>query len=266
MKRVIELARITVKQAIKERSFYVILIATLLAVLAVPVLYSFTMFEVPRVLAGFALSYTNFAVLILMLFLVMNLSQTDLDRKTLQYVISLPIRRRDYVFGRFLGFVFFACILIFFILAITVPFVALFSRMRPDAPFYIGYYFLYGVFLLIEVALLVAIALLFLSLTSRTIVSMFGVAGCYIVGHTMDEVAEFLRTGTGMNMPVFSKAVIQVVRYIFPNLALFDVKTAFIYGKGMDGMSLFLSLLYGVLYTVIVLLLAVVLFEKKEVY
>lgn len=265
MKRAFEIAKITFKQALREKSFYTILVITLLALLGVPVLYNFTMFEIPRILMGFALSFANFTALIFILLLVMGISQTDLDRKTLQYVISLPIRRRDYVVGRYLGFLMLSIFLTYLILSLMFPFVFLFSRLRPDAPFYMGYYFLYGIFLIVEVQILVAFSLLFISLTSRSVVSMFGVIGVYIIGHTMDEVAEFLKTRMGMEMPLFSKVLVNVARYLFPNLALFDVKTSFIYNVGISPAFLALSLLYGIAYGLLILFVSVILFERKEI-
>jgi len=265
MKRALEIAKITFKQALRERSFYIILVLLLLAMVGMPVLYSFTMFEIPRILTGFALSFANSVVLILLLFLIFGLIQTDLERKTLQYVISLPIRRRDYVVGRYVGFFAFSAFLIYLVLVLLFPFIYYFSRVRPDAPFYAGYYFLYGVFLLIEIQILVAFALFFISLTSRAVVSMFGVVGTYIVGHTIDEVSEFLRTRMGTNMPAFSKVIINIARYLFPNLALFDLKTNFIYNVEINPVFLALSAVYGILYGLIVLYLAMVLFERKEI-
>uniref|UniRef100_A0A7V4E5E3 ABC transporter permease n=1 Tax=candidate division WOR-3 bacterium TaxID=2052148 RepID=A0A7V4E5E3_UNCW3 len=265
MRRTLEIAKITFKQALRERSFYIILVLLLLAMIGMPVLYSFTMFEIPRILTGFALSFANFVVLVLMLFLILGLIQTDLERKTLQYVISLPIKRKDYVIGRYLGFLAFSAFLVYLVLFLLFPFIYYFSRLRPDAPFYAGYYFLYGIFLLVEIQILVAFALLFISLTSRAIVSMFGVVGVYVAGHTIDEVAEFLRTRMGMQMPAFSKIVINVARYLFPNLALFDVKTNFIYNVGINPAFLIFSVIYGILYGIIVLGIAVVLFERKEI-
>ncbi len=266
MRRTIEIAGITLRQAMKERSFHVILVTTLFAMMGIPVLYSFTMFEVPRILSGFALSYTNFAVLVLMLFLTMNLSQTDLDRKTLQYVISLPITRKDYIIGRFFGFLFFSFLLTYIVLFLLAPLVFLVSRQRYDAPLYMGYFFLYGFFLNVEIAVLIAFALLFLSLTSKTIVSMFAVVATYLIGHTIDEVSEFLKTRMGESMPLFSKIVIQLTRYLFPNLALFDLKTNFIYGKEVNGIALILIALYGVFYSLLILYFAILLFERKEIY
>jgi len=266
MKGAIEIAKITFKQAIKERSFYVILVTTLLAIMAIPVLYGFTMFEIPRILAGFALSYANFAVLVLMLLLSMGLSQVDLERKTLQYVLSLPIRRRDYIFGRFLGFMLFALLMICGILILLYPPVILVSRLRPDAPFYPHLYFLYGLFLFTEIAILVAFALLFVALTYRAMVSTFGVLGVYIVGHTLDEVAQFLKTKKGAEMPLFSKLIISGVKYLLPNLSLFDVKTDFIYGHISNSLWLILSILYGIVYATLILLLAILFFERKEIF
>ncbi len=266
MRRVIEIALITFKQALKERGFYVILITTLLAMIGMPVLYGFTMFEIPRMLSGFALSYTNLAVLLLMLILIMNILQTDLDRKTLQYVISLPIRRSDYILGRFLGFSAFGFFLTYFILLVLAPLVVIISKQRPDAPLYMGYYFLYGLFLNVELAVLIAFALLFLSITSRTVVSLFAVAGTYLIGHTVDEVAEFLKTRMGENITIFSRLIVQVAQYFFPNLSLFDLKTNFVYGVNIKPGVLLLALFYGLLYSFFILALAVILFNRKEIY
>jgi len=265
MREILEFTRITLKQSTRLRSFYSTFVITLVSLIGLFVIYNFTMFETPRILESYVLSYTNFIVLLMVFLTLFSLLQYDIDRKTLQYVIALPVRRRDYTVGRYLGIMFFSAIIAYGIIVLFYPFLLLLMKQRPDAPFSVVRYFTYPLFLLAEVSLIVSFALLFLTLSTKSIISIISTVGVYLIGHSLDEVKEFLLGGHAQEIPLFSKILVKGAWYVFPNLSLFDVKLRMVYNLQFSFKEALMIIIYGIGYTLAVLVITCALFERKEI-
>ena len=265
MREVLGFTRITLKQSTRLRSFYSAFVITLVSLIGLFVIYSFTMFEIPRILASYVLSCTNFIVLLMVFFTLFSLLQYDIDRKTLQYVIALPLRRRDYIVGRYLGIMCFSAIIAYGIIVLFYPFLILLMKQRPDAPFNVVRYFTYPLFLLAEVSLIISFALLFTTLSTKSIISVISTVGVYLIGHSLDEVKEFLLGGHAQEIPLFSKILVKGAWYIFPNLSLFDVKLRMVYNLQFSFEEALMIIIYGIGYTLAVLVITCALFERKEI-
>jgi len=265
MREILEFTRITLKQSTRLRSFYSAFVITLVSLIGLFVIYSFTMFEIPRILASYVLSCTNFIVLLMVFLTLFSLLQYDIDRKTLQYVIALPLRRRDYIVGRYLGIMFFSIIIAYGIILLFYPFLILLMKQRPDAPFSVVRYFTYPVFLLAEVSLIVSFALLFTTLSTKSIISIISTVGVYLIGHSLDEVKEFLLGGYAQEIPLFSKILVKGAWYVFPNLSLFDVKLRMVYNLQFSFKEALMIITYGIVYTIAILVITCALFERKEI-
>jgi len=265
MREVLEFTRITLKQSTRLRAFYSAFVITLVSLIGLFVIYSFSMFEIPRILESYVLSYTNFIVLLMVFFTLFSLLQYDIDRKTLQYVIALPLRRRDYIVGRYLGIMCFSAIIAYGIIVLFYPFLILLMKQRPDAPFNVVRYFTYPLFLLAEVSLIISFALLFTTLSTKSIISVISTVGVYLIGHSLDEVKEFLLGGHAQEIPLFSKILVKGAWYIFPNLSLFDVKLRMVYNLQFSFEEALMIIIYGIGYTLAVLVITCALFERKEI-
>ncbi|MEO0198713.1 MAG: ABC-2 transporter permease [candidate division WOR-3 bacterium] len=266
MRKKIEVAKITFIQALREKAFLIVLLSSLLVALFIPVVGSLSMFEISNTVMGFVLSYVNLSVLIISSVIMMTVFQLDLERKTLQFILSLPISRGDYVIGRYMGFLSFGAVSTFSIVFILYPPLAYYIRSNPNFVNLSILYFMYGIFLLIELSILIAFALLFVSLSSKVVITMFGIFSVYITGHSIDDVVEFMSTHKGMGFTGFSEGVITIAKYVLPNLSVFDLKVNFVYGKGISAVSLILSAAYGILYSLLIVLLAVEIFKYKEIF
>jgi len=265
MRDILEFTRITLKQSTRLRAFYSAFVITLVSLIGLFVIYSFSMFEIPRILESYVLSYTNFIVLLMVFFTLFSLLQYDIDRKTLQYVIALPLRRRDYIVGRYLGIMCFSAIIAYGIIVLFYPFLILLMKQRPDAPFNVVRYFTYPLFLLAEVSLIISFALLFTTLSTKSIISVISTVGVYLIGHSLDEVKEFLLGGHAQEIPLFSKILVKGAWYIFPNLSLFDVKLRMVYNLQFSFEEALMIIIYGIGYTLAVLVITCALFERKEI-
>ena len=75
---------------------------------------------------------------------------------------------------------------------------------------------------------------------------------------------EFVSGEFGQGIPPVSQAVIKAVYYILPNFSAFDFKVYAIYALPVSGDSVLLTVMYGALYTAIMLGLSFWSFNRRQ--
>ncbi|RLB98930.1 MAG: hypothetical protein DRH34_13295 [Deltaproteobacteria bacterium] len=61
-----------------------------------------------------------------------------------------------------------------------------------------------------------------------------------------------------------SKQLVEIISWIFPNLAIFDLKTTAAYGLPLITSDLLWPVLYGISYIGLILIIAIVIFQRRE--
>ena len=107
MKSVISLAIITFKEGIRNRALFGIGLLALFVLGLNLAVAGFFMRDIGKVTVDMNISALSFAGLLLIFFVGVNLMAKDIDRKTIHLVLSKPISRRQYIFGKFFGIQFF---------------------------------------------------------------------------------------------------------------------------------------------------------------
>jgi hypothetical protein len=112
----------------------------------------------------------------------------------------------------------------------------------------------------LEISFLLAFAILFATFTAPLNAALYTTA-LFIIGHSMTTLRDFVsRQGTS-----FVKALIDGCYYLLPNLEKFDVRRAILYGLYPSHTSVFLTLLYWLVYGGLALFLAVRVMQSREV-
>lgn len=262
------LAVITFKEGIRNRALYGISILALLCLVANFVVCSLIMQDVGKVAVDLALSTIAFAGLLVVLFVGINLQAKDLDRKTIYIVLSRPISRAHYIWGKFFGLV-----LLVLTAVVALGLFALCSIfiIRLAHPLYFPRFawlpvLLAMVFLAMGLLLLTALSVFFSSFSSSSFITLILTTVSYLVGHSLGDVKALLESPEGMGIEV-SNLTVKVVNfayYIFPNLSLFDLKTQAAHNLTISPAYMFWTTAYAVVYAGLVTCLASLIFGRKE--
>lgn len=269
MKKVLALALITFYEGIRNRSVFGIVIFSLFIFGLNIAVAGFFMRDIGKVTIDMNLSALSVAGLLLAFFVVVNLMAKDIDRKTVHLVLSKPISRVQYVWGKYFGILLFVAASLATLLLFSCFTVLLIKGLYAD---YFGHFswlafFLAAFFVFIKIAVLSAVIILFSTVASNSFITLIFSISVFIVGSTVEEVLFFLRSALSVqDVPISQtlRGVIEVVSYVFPNLATFDFKTAAAHGLLPAWGQLGLSLGYGVAYIVVLLLFASCLFCRRE--
>ena len=269
MKSVFALATITFKEGIRNRSLFgIALLALFLFGLNVTVA-GFFMRDIGKVTVDMNLSALSFAGLLLVFFVGINLIAKDIDRKTIHLVLSKPISRAQYIWGKYLGIQFFVTISLLLLVLFSCLTVGLVLQLYPD--YFVGFswsiFFQACFFILVKFWVLTAVVVFFSSITTSSLITLIFSLGSYIAGVTIEEVVFYLKTEMAAQEKIISESLrtlIDVISYVLPNFSVFDFTLEAAHGLTIAPDRLLLSFAYAVVYIVIMLSAAAAIFSRRE--
>jgi Cu-processing system permease protein len=176
----------------------------------------------------------------------------EISDKTLYNLLSRPISRTLFIWGKFLG-LFSALALNFIIMALF--FAAVLGILGAPLSIVLGKaVFLTG----IEMAVLIAAALLFSTITTPMLAAFFTLA-FFIAGHSND-----LLSGALFKAGPLYQGALKCIYFILPNLEHFDIRTQVVYGLPIPAHWTSLAALYGLLYAAGLLILSSIIFARRD--
>ena len=262
------IALITFKEGIRNRSIYGISLLAFLMLIANFLISDMIGYDVGKVAVDIALSAVSFSGLLLVLFVGINLMAKDLDRKTIYMVLSKPISRSQYIIGKFIGI----SLLIIVCLAILSCFAAVsLELIKLGHPKFFERFSwtlvcLSFFFITLMLFLVSALSFLFASFTSSSFVTFILTIISYIIGMSLNDVKALVETpqSAGITVSPLTVKVVQITYYIFPNLSFYDIKTQAAHGLPVSLSYSFGVVAYTVVYSIIVITIAALIFRKKE--
>ncbi|WP_321370692.1 ABC transporter permease [uncultured Desulfuromusa sp.] len=269
MKSVFALSLITFKEGIRNRALFgIVLLALFLFGLNISVA-GFFMRDIGKVTVDMNLSALTFAGLLLVFFVGVNLMAKDIDRKTIHLVLSKPVSRTQYIFGKYLGIVLFVGVSLLLLLILSSLTILLLLFLYPN--YFIGFswpiFYTACFFILIKFSVLSAIIVFFSAITSSSLITLIFSLSSYVAGVTIEEVVFYLRTELAAQEKIVSESLknfVEFISYLVPNFSAFDFTLEAAHGLAITGNRLVFSLSYGGVYTVILLLFASLIFKRRE--
>jgi len=251
------LAGNTLKEALRERLLYNLLVFAALLSAGSLTISQLTVGEQSRIIADVAASSTQVFGTVIAVFLGVALVARELDRRTCYAILARPVSRGDFVVGKFLGLVATVALNVVVMIAVTV--LVLFAYRR-DAAFLTLPFFAVFALMVVQLSVSVAFAVLFASFTTPTLAVIFTLT-LVASGYVFAEVRNFWLTNPGVQV----KWLVHVLDYALPNMGLLDLKEALVYGDPLTLGSFLLRAAYGLAYSGAVLFLGVVVFSRRDI-
>jgi ABC-type transport system involved in multi-copper enzyme maturation permease subunit len=204
--------------------------------------------------------------LLIAVFIGIGLVWKEVDRRSIYGVLSKPIRRGEFVLGKYLGLLltlgvnmavmtaaFYAVLGVMAWLAAPATLAA--AGAPPADPVMLQAVLLIGV----ELGLVTAIALFFSTFSSPFLSAGF-TAGLWVAGQFG---ADLRNAGDIVESPA-AAWIARALYYLLPNFSAFDIKAQVVHGQGLPAADVALTVLYGVTYAAFVLVGAVAVFERRD--
>ena len=242
----------TFRENLRDKLLYNLLVFALLMIGSSVILSRLTLGEFHRLILDLGLGSINFFGVLIAIFVGIGLVSKEIEKKTIYTIISKPVPRYVFLLGKYIGLtitllVNTAIMLIGLLVVLVVMDVAVTMLL-----------FKAVLLIFMELLLITAVALLFSTFTTSTLSAIFTLA-IYVIGHLLND-AKVL----GAKLDAVSRAILTGFYYVLPNLENFNIKGRVIHQLDVGGTEIALALAYGVLYTAMLLLLAGVIFQRRD--
>ena len=243
----------TFREAARNKVFYLLIVVGLVFVLSSRVVSLLVIGDRVQVLKDIGLAAINFFSVLIAIFTGINLVFKEIDKKTVYNILSKPISRHCFILGKFLGLAFTLLVALGSMMLVFSMFLLL-AAGEFDWRLLIYFLLLYS-----ELLIITAVSLVFSSFSTPILSSIFTII-VYLIGHVVWTFNEFKHR---LVDPVV-KIVAYVMYYILPNLEKYNIKDQLVMGESVRWNLVGYSLLYAALYISALLLLSVIIFNRRE--
>lgn len=253
MSRIVAIARNTMREVVRERMVLVLALFGVGLVAASQVFSPLAMGEGRKVVTDFGLAGASILATMLAIFLGSSLLHKELDRRTIYAVMAKPIRRTDFLLGKFAGLWATTALLL---VGMTGIVLAVVTVAYHDTP-----WVALGALLLTlaELALVTSIVVFFSSFTTPALTALFTVA-MVVAGHFAEDLHYF----GGQGGSTIVAGITEAVYWLLPHLALFNARGLVAHGIAVEPERIAFALAYAALYAAAALIAAGAIFERRE--
>jgi len=250
---------------LRDRVLFGVFGVAAVMILLVPSLSSFSMRQVQELSITLSLSIVSSVLLVVALLLGASSIWRDVERRYTSSILSLPITRATFILSKFFSIVLFLGITIVILGAGSAVVIMLASSTYPsDLPINWSNIALVLCGDFLKYTLLAAFALLLSSLSTSFYLPFFGTLTIYLCGSASQEVYEYVSGEFGKGISSLAAFGIKSAYYLLPNFSAFDFQTQAVYALPVPLEGLLLTVLYALVYTSILLVLAILSFERRE--
>jgi ABC-type transport system involved in multi-copper enzyme maturation permease subunit len=243
----------TFKEAVRNKIFYLLVVLGIVTALSSVIVSMLTIGDKVKVLKDVGLAAIDFFSILIAIFTGINLVHKEIDKKTIYNILSKPISRSSFIIGKFLGLsltllVALVCMAAIFFLFLLV------STGSFDYKILVYFGLLY-----LELLIITSISLMFSSFSTPILSSIFTIT-LYLIGTvtwTFNLFKEHL-------VKPLEKTVAYFFYYILPNLEKFNIKNEIVLKTDLDSYLVINAVIYAVCYTAALLILSIIIFNKKE--
>lgn len=259
MRRVLAIARNTFREAVRNKVLYSLLFFAVLLILSALALGQLTLHEEVRTTRDVGLFGIDLFGVVIAIFVGVNLLYKELELKTVYTILPKPIHRWEFVLGKWLGMLLTLAVQVSvmgLVLAVTLAA----QGARLDLPTAKAVWLLY-----VNVVVVTSIAVFFSSFSSPFLSGFFAF-GCFVVGRSIPDIRALAERSGGA-----TRGALRVATQLLPNLHLFYPSGAIV---GAEHVSVHEKLVgagyiawtsaYGLGYSVLVLVLAMLIFRKRD--
>lgn len=252
--RIIAIARNTFRESIRDKVLYVLLFFAAVTIFGSKALGWISIGQDIKIVKDIALGATSIFGILIAIFVGTSLIYKEIDKRTLYTILSQPMHRYEFIVGKYLGLIALLALVTAIMAAVSSGYILLLGGTL-EATFFLAILLIYWKLLLIT-----AFAVLMSAMTSPILgaIIVFSVA---VFGHATEVFRDLPPQFDG----TAAKTVLEAVYYVIPNLSNFDIAREAANGIAVNPGYIAWVLVYGSLYTAMLLILAALAFEQKDV-
>ncbi|HXY50193.1 MAG TPA: ABC transporter permease [Terriglobales bacterium] len=253
--RIVAIAANTFREAVRDRVLYN-LIAFALLLSGAAILVGQISIDIERlVVVNLGLTTVSLFGVVIAIFIGIGLVSKEIEKRTLYTVLSRPVRRWEFIVGKFFGLAGTLVVNAFF-MAIGVLAALLYvahAYHKPDGWILVAVYFIILQFLII-----CSLTLLFSCFSSPLLSAVFAFS-LFVIGSFGDDLRGFAAMAHGLTGLLATAAA-----YLVPNLSPLNVISSVAHEQPVASQLIVYNTAYALLYAGVALCGAVLIFERRN--
>jgi ABC-type transport system involved in multi-copper enzyme maturation permease subunit len=253
--RIACIASNTFREAVRDRVLYN-LIAFALLLSGAAILVGQISIDIEKlVVINLGLTAVSLFGVVIAIFIGIGLVSKEIEKRTLYTVLSRPVRRWEFIVGKFVGLAGTLVVNAFF-MAIGVFAALLYVAhkfQRADGWILVALYFIILQFLII-----CSLALLFSSFSSPLLSAVFTFS-LFVIGTFSEDLRGFAAMATGV-----TKGLATGVAYLVPNFAALNVITSVAHAQPVSSQLISYNTAYALFYSAMALCGAILIFQRRN--
>ena len=253
MRAVWAIAVNTFREAIRDRILYLFVGFAVVMVVSSKLFGMLTVGDEAKIIKDIGLASMQFFSMLIAVMMSMILISREVDNRTVFNILAKPVRRWQFILGKYLGLVAIVganLLLITIVLVFTV--LATTGELDPMLVFA-------AAMTMLEMLVLAAFATFFAVLTRPILGSLMTLA-VFVVGHMSADLWLLTRQLPG----AATKVVVTVIYYLLPNLERFDFRTEVVHDLPIVPAAVSWAAVYAAAFVAVVLFLAHLRFRTKD--
>lgn len=249
---VLTIAANSFREAVRDRILYLLLAFAAILIAVSRFVSMLTVGDEAKIVKDFGLSAISVFGVLTAMFVGVSLVFKEIERKTVYTLLANPVRRWQFVAGKYLGLLAVLAMNVVSMTAVLAVALALLGESTlPLLPAI--------VLTFAQLALVAAFAILFSSYTNPVLAAV-GTAATYAVGH-LSWSFDLLKARTG---GAAARAACDLLHAVLPNLDRLDVKAQVVHGAALPAGFVAVGLVYAFAYAAAIVVLACLVFERRE--
>ncbi len=244
----------TFREAVRDKVLHSIFFFATIGIIFSVVLKEITIGDQEKIIRSIGQGGIDIFSAVISMFLGISLLYKEIEKKTIYTILSKPIPRWIFVVGKYCGLmltVFCEVLLLslVYILVISV------QQGFPEMIFFVSI----GL-LCIELMLLTAWATLFSAYSSPTVAAAF-ILSIFVIGHLADDIWIF----GSQSENAMLQNIARYLYWILPNFEALSIRELSVHQEYIPWGRVWGALGYGLSYTCAVLIVAIQVFERKDI-
>ena len=251
--KIVSLAKNTFREGFRDRLFVAVAVFGVIVLVSSLVIGPLSLGEDARITQDLGLAAISILSFLIAILIGTGIVYREIERRTIYTVVSKPVSRWEFIVGKFLGL---SATIGLLVAGMTA--VLMIANRVINGGFELQ--ILAAVLLIwMELLLLTALSVLMSTLCSPILGAIFTFM-LYVIGHTSADLKHLVaRVGT---MPV--RVIVDVVYYAIPNLEYLNIRSKVTHGVPIEGSYLAFACAYALLYSLVFLTVAGLIFERRE--
>ena len=243
----------TFREAIRDRILYLFVGFAIIMVISTKLFGMLTVGDESKIVKDIGLAAMQFFSMLIAVMMSLLLISREVDNRTVFNILSKPVRRWQFILGKYLGLVAIVAVNLLLITAVLVVMVLIYTGQFDQMLVFAA------AMTMLEMSVMAAFATLFAVLTRPILGSLMTLA-MFIVGHTSADLWMLTRQLPG----TFTRAMITLVYYLVPNLERFNFKIEVVHDLPIQPAAVGWAVVYAAAFVAVLLFLAALRFQTKD--